>query len=158
MALIHDFILVKTDHEPPFDLFYLLMLKDEAKRDMVVHIPDDLILYIIDTMKWVCSYNPFNNEKQYGLYYHGLSLLKEDGIRTLNSIAQAWLSLFTVAPDIITLTGPYVTIEGEPDIPGEYEIITFSKNDIITRINKLVELTSKAMDSEENYMILHHGI
>ncbi|MFC5647545.1 hypothetical protein ACFPYJ_00060 [Paenibacillus solisilvae] len=158
MPLVHDFLLIKQDQIKKNDLFSLRDFKKQGNKEMIVQIQDDLILYMMDSFKWIRTTNPFNDETIYGLFYHGISLIDFEGAITLNSITQAWYNLFLSAPDIVKLTGGYYTIEGEPEIPGQYEIITFNKKDILSRLNKLNELSNRAKNSEDKFQIIHYGI
>lgn len=152
---LHDFLLVRQDQIKKNVVF---SLREQANKDMIVQIQDDLILYMMDSLKWIRTTNPIKDESKNGLFYHGISLIDYEGAISLNNITQAWLNLFLSAPDIVNLTGGYYTIEGEPEIPGQYEILTFDKKDILARLNKLNELSMRAKDSEGNFLIIHYGI
>ena len=52
-----------------------------------IHIEDNLILYIVDTLKWIDTFSSLKtNRKTKGLNYHGVTYFKGDSIRKLRKI------------------------------------------------------------------------
>lgn len=158
MSLVHEFVLVKRPQILTCDLPVLWGLKEQAYNNgLLVHLHDDLLIYMMDSIKWFRSTNPFKDESINGLFYHGISMIDSEAAAVLNNILQGWIILFSAAPDIISLTGNYFTIEGEPEVPGQYETITFSRKDVLLQLNKLSGLSQQAMKDTDD-LIIHYGI
>ena len=129
--LIHDFGLVGAEKE--------------------VHLDDNLILYIIDTLKWVKTFSKLeNNIEKNGLNYHGITYFKDEGIKKLKNILFNWKNIFNLGEDVIELRGMYyINI-------GKHSYNRYKKKYLIESLKKLVVLCEKA--EKENKIIEHWGI
>ena len=129
--LIHDFGLVGAEKE--------------------VHLDDNLILYIIDTLKWVKTFSKLeNNIEKNGLNYHGITYFKDEGIKKLKNILFHWKNIFNLGEDVIELRGMYyINI-------GKHSYNKYKKKYLIESLKKLVVLCEKA--EKENKIIKHWGI
>ena len=129
--LIHDFGLVGAEKE--------------------VHLDDNLILYIIDTLKWVKTFSKLeNNIEKNGLNYHGITYFKDEGIKKLKNILFHWKNIFNLGEDVIELRGMYyINI-------GKHSYNKYKKKYLIESLKKLVVLCEKA--EKENKIIEHWGI
>ena len=129
--LIHDFGLVGAEKE--------------------VHLDDNLILYIIDTLKWVKTFSKLeNNIEKNGLNYHGITYFKDEGIKKLKNIFFHWKNIFNLGEDVIELRGMYyINI-------GKHSYNKYKKKYLIESLKKLVVLCEKA--EKENKIIEHWGI
>ena len=71
-----------------------------------IHIEDNLILYIVDTLKWIDTFSSLKtNRKTKGLNYHGVTYFKGDSIRKLRKIIFYWRELFNIAEKKFKLMG-----------------------------------------------------
>ena len=129
--LIHDFGLVGAEKE--------------------VHLDDNLILYIIDTLKWVKTFSKLeNNIEKNGLNYHGITYFKGESITKLKNIILHWINIFSLGEDVIELRGMYyINI-------GKHSYNKYKKKYLIESLKKLVVLCEKA--EKENKIIEHWGI
>ena len=130
--LIHDFGLVGAEKE--------------------VHLDDNLILYIIDTLKWVKTFSKLeNNIEKNGLNYHGITYFKDEGIKKLKNILFHWKNIFNLGEDVIELEGIFYNSQKKKNSKNKYR-----KKYIIESLEKLIALCKKA--EKENKIIKHWGI
>ena len=130
--LIHDFGLVGAEKE--------------------VHLDDNLILYIIDTLKWVKTFSKLeNNIEKNGLNYHGITYFKDEGIKKLKNILFHWKNIFNLGEDVIELEGIFYNSQKKRNSKNKY-----SKKYIVESLEKLIALCEKA--EKENKIIEHWGI
>ena len=130
--LIHDFGLVGAEKE--------------------VHLDDNLILYIIDTLKWVKTFSKLeNNVEKKGLNYHGITYFKDEGIKKLKNILLHWKNIFNLGENVIELEGIFYNSQKKKNSKNKYR-----KKYIIESLEKLIALCEKA--EKENKIIKHWGI
>lgn len=130
--LIHDFGLVGAEKE--------------------VHLDDNLILYIIDTLKWIKTFSKLeNNIEKNGLNYHGITYFKDEGIKKLKNILFHWKNIFNLGEDVIELEGIFYNSQKKKNSKNKYR-----KKYIIESLEKLIALCEKA--EKENKIIRHWGI
>ena len=127
--LIHDFGLVGAEKE--------------------VHLDDNLILYIIDTLKWVKTFSKLeNNVEKKGLNYHGITYFKDEGIKKLKNILLHWKNIFNLGENVIELEGIFYNSQKKRNSKNKY-----SKKYIVESLEKLIALCEKA--EKENKIIKH---
>lgn len=117
-----------------------------------VHLDDNLILYIIDTLKWVKTFSKLeNNIEKNGLNYHGITYFKDEGIKKLKNILFHWKNIFNLGEDVIELEGIFYNSQKKKNSKNKYR-----KKYIIESLEKLIALCEKA--EKENKIIEHWGI
>lgn len=117
-----------------------------------VHLDDNLILYIIDTLKWVKTFSKLeNNIEKNGLNYHGITYFKDEGIKKLKNILFHWKNIFNLGEDVIELEGIFYNSQKKRNSKNKY-----SKKYIVESLEKLIALCEKA--EKENKIIEHWGI
>ncbi|WP_338982949.1 coproporphyrinogen III oxidase [Fusobacterium nucleatum] len=117
-----------------------------------VCIEDNLILYIIDTLKWVDTFSSLKTNKETkGLNYHGVTYFKGDSIRKLKNIIFYWKELFNIAENKFELRGIYYNTERK-----KYSKNRYTKREVIEILEKLINLCDRA--EKENKIIEHQGI
>ena len=117
-----------------------------------VCIEDNLILYIIDTLKWVDTFSSLKTNKETkGLNYHGVTYFKGDSIRKLKNIIFYWKELFNIAENKFELRGIYYNTERK-----KYPKNRYTKREVIEILEKLINLCDRA--EKENKIIEHQGI
>ena len=160
MSLTHEFILLNiTDEKKLEDFnFYLKLVKKENVKDVctimkIITLEDDFISYFYDTFLWIKSICPNNPSITFGINRHGITLLNKESYFTFYEIISGWIKLFSVAPEDINLKGDYCY----KDINlGSYQIIPIKKNDILNKLNDLINIIEYL--KEESYYIIHLGI
>ena len=123
--LIHDFGLVGAEKE--------------------VHLDDNLILYIIDTLKWVNTLDKFRIKKNKGLYYHGSTYFEKNSIRKLKEIIFCWKNLFSEAAENFE-----IKVLLNQNKKG-YCTENYSKKEVVESLEKLIDLCNSA--EKENNVI-----
>ena len=117
-----------------------------------VCIEDNLILYIIDTLKWVNTFSSLKTNKETkGLNYHGVTYFKGDSIRKLKNIIFYWKELFNIAEKKFELRGIYYNTKRKKYLKNRY-----TKREVIEILEKLINLCDRA--EKENKIIEHQGI
>jgi hypothetical protein len=160
MSLIHDFILVNLLNKnilEDFD-FYLKLVKKENVNDICtikknIYLEDDYISYFYDTFLRIKSIAPNNPNITYGINRHGITLFNNESYDTFYEVISGWIKIFSVAPEDINLKGEYCCNNKNK---GNYEIPQIKKNDILNKLNDLINII--AYLKEENYYIIHLGI
>ena len=117
-----------------------------------VCIEDNLILYIIDTLKWVNTFSSLKTNKETkGLNYHGVTYFKGDSIRKLKNIIFYWKELFNIAEKKFELRGIYYNTKRKKYLKNRY-----TKREVIEILEKSINLCDRA--EKENKIIEHQGI
>jgi len=161
MALIHEFILVpKSDYTHD----YYLKIERNNYGEIDVHktgilelviFPDELILYINDSLQWIPTINPATSKKGFGLNYCGVTTIDKDGSSIAESVFLSWANLFSNAPNDLKLTGSW-TWSGTNENVGEYEKLVYEKDAIVSCFSKLASYCN--MVTTRLYYIVHLGI
>jgi len=151
MALEHEFYLISQDTDIRE---YWQYTHDERTYVDCVVLHDDLILYIIDSLKWIPTKNPgIRTVQGYGINYHGITLFDKQSAIPLRNVFTAWRDLFKNAPEIMKLTGSFVWSENEE---GEYERLILDRNNVLMQLERMIAMAEKLSDGE--YYIYHCGI
>ena len=117
-----------------------------------VYIEDNLILYIVDTLKWINTFSSLKTNKETkGLNYHGVTYFKGDSIRKLKKIIFYWKELFNIAEKKFELMGIYYSPKRKKYLKNRY-----SKKEVIESLENLINLCDRA--EKENKIIEHSGI
>ena len=117
-----------------------------------VYIEDNLILYIVDTLKWINTFSSLKTNKETkGLNYHGVTYFKGDSIRKLRKIIFYWRELFNVAEKNFELMGIYYSPKRKKYLKNRY-----IKKEVIESLENLINLCDRA--EKENKIIEHSGI
>jgi len=155
--MVHDFVLIPNNVYESMDFFGIHIYKEEHPEN-VTELSDDLFLYMKDSLKWIETFHLGNHRSQFGFNYHGRSIVDRSGALKLSKVLAAWHSLFTQAPDIISLTGSYSWIEGEsPEMSGEYEKLIFNKHRTLSTLERLISFANKVVETG-TYKIFYIGI
>jgi hypothetical protein len=122
-----------------------------------LHIHDDLLSYINDTLKWIVCYNPANKmEKLIGLNWYGPSVIKQDGARLLKQIFENWASLFASGPPILNLTGNYTWTPERQQ--WACEVLEFDRDQTVKMFRTLASFAKRIADSNDELFLLHLGV
>ena len=130
-------------------LIHDFKILEEKKQ---VHIEDNLILYIVDTLKWINTFSSLKTNKETkGLNYHGVTYFKGDSIRKLKKIIFYWKELFNIAEKKFELMGIYYSPKRKKYLKNRY-----IKKEVIESLENLINLCDRA--EKENKIIEHRGI
>lgn len=110
---------------------------EKKEKPDTVFIPNGLMSYMNDSMYWIVSvWNGKNSNN--GLPYYGTAMIEGENIILLKKIMIQWRELFSLGTEEIKLTGDY---RGEE---MKYEIIVYSRSELLEIINSVIQLCSKA--------------
>ena len=138
--LMHKFFIVNS-----LDYNYEVV----SKNNKAVEIPDDLIIYFSDSMKWIkTKWN--GKEEHISLNYYGMSIIDDCNLIKFVSIIEKYRDIFREAPQILELTGMYMV---DCDC---YEKIVLEKALLLDTLDDLIRLGKKAI--ENNCALLHMGV
>jgi hypothetical protein len=162
--MYHDFLLLpegnggkqiyqefwnRTNEQPNYRAFRL--------RNHGIRVPDDLVSYMFDTLRWVPSEHPFEELgkwgmpwRGYGLDYHGHTAIRKRGAPVFRQICEAWAALFSQAPRTFELKGAW-----QPD-EKEYRRLTYHRREVSPLLQKLAAHAERASTGE--FFILHIGL
>ena len=153
MSLNHEFLLLSARQHSRTDYLKWINHPD------AIHIHDDVMEYLQDTMAWIICYNPAQKMmKHKGLNYHGPTVIRKDGAVGAEKLFKAWANLFSAGPKTIKLTGPYGWIQGKPKDTGSYSIITVNRDEIVKKLQTLARYSRSVARSDDELFLLHLGM
>src|SRR5262245_12653767 len=106
-GLTHTFFLVNTDE------FNYCRHSSFINNPHGVMVHDELLHYVLDTLKWIPAYNPNKRESCRGLCMDGETVIKSNGAIIAAGIFRAWADLFAIGPEFLKLRGLWTQKEGE---------------------------------------------
>ena len=123
-----------------------------------VEIHDDILGKFYDIFCWINMYNPSMKNYDKGFNTWGITVIKGDNLKKLNSILGALIKVFENAPKNVTFLGYFCFDEPYPDDTprGHYEKVKIKKEKLIETFVKFQSITIKAIDTKG--YILHLGI
>lgn len=118
-------------------------------------IDDDFIDYINDSLQWIKFEGPSESFSGYGLDQYGYTVIRErESLFTFKNIIASWKNLFHNAPTELVITGNYGWEAGSDE--GQYEMVSFNRDELIESLNKLLEVIDLALAT--NQSVVHFGI
>lgn len=163
----HDFVLVKKSKintENKMNKVFDNYFNNNQENLPYAKIEDDIIIYMLDTLKWIRNDYTKIEEKK-GLAYYGITLIKDKNAEKLSKIMKAWATLFAQGDKEFELTGMY-TLFGEETYDeitdsyykdGQYEKIRVVRAELLKDLKKLISILEKAINDKE-YCVVHMGI
>ncbi|MEO2204676.1 hypothetical protein ABGV42_13100 [Paenibacillus pabuli] len=129
--------------------------KNGLAPDNQAHLDDNFISYIYDSLQWLETRNPSTGERSMGLNNYGITVIEDQQVlQRLHQIINAWIELFSSAPETIILRGDYCIDDGGKK--GYYEKLLYNKVDLITELKKLARMAVHAV--EHGKCLVHFGI
>ena len=110
-----------------------------------IFIKNSLILYMLDTLKWINTLDKFRIKKNKGLYYHGSTYFEKNSIRKLKEIIFCWKNLFSEAAENFE-----IKVLLNQNKKG-YCTENYSKKEVVESLGKLIDLCNSA--EKENNVI-----
>ena len=152
MSLNHDFILVDRTTHPSAD--YALFINHPS----LVHIHDDLMRYMVDSLRWIPTLNPAKKDEcGLGINFYGPTAIVAEGAVIAERIFRAWAELFQCSPEKLFLTGAWCSIEGKPN-SGHYEKLWFERNQVVSALIQIADYCAQTTSSNGERYLLHFGI
>ena len=103
-----------------------------------IFIKNSLILYMLDTLKWINTLDKFRIKKNKGLYYHGSTYFEKNSIRKLKEIIFCWKNLFSEAAENFE-----IKVLLNQNKKG-YCTENYSKKEVVESLEKLIDLCNSA--------------
>ena len=103
-----------------------------------IFIKNSLILYMLDTLKWINTLDKFRIKKNKGLYYHGSTYFEKNSIRKLKEIIFCWKNLFSEAAENFE-----IKVLLNQNKKG-YCTENYSKKEVVESLEKLIDLCNRA--------------
>ena len=110
-----------------------------------IFIKNSLILYMLDTLKWINTLDKFRIKKNKGLYYHGSTYFEKNSIRKLKESIFCWKNLFSEAAENFE-----IKVLLNQNKKG-YCTENYSKKEVVESLEKLIDLCNSA--EKENNVI-----
>ena len=108
-----------------------------------IFIKNSLILYMLDTLKWINTLDKFRIKKNKGLYYHGSTYFEKNSIRKLKEIIFCWRDLFSEATENFE-----IKVLLSQNKKGYY-IKNYNKKEVIESLEKLIDLCNSARNENK---------
>lgn len=152
-GLNHDFLIVdKSEYEDKsiYDFYHL---------NTSIHLHDDFLTYIYDSLIWIPSINIRTNKKNNEFNRWGDNLFNIEGCKKITKIFSSWATIFNEGPEILDLKGAW-NFYDEPteDDLGEYERLIIPKVDLVQNLNTIAYWASEVVESRGKKILLHLGI
>lgn len=166
MALVHDFVVLNKEEYTYSD--YMNVIK-KVPYDVSIH--DDLILYYMDYLKWIPSYNPSLKVRHTGLNYYGITVIDIEGATQAYNLFLSIVGILKLSPDILKLNGSYSYQLADDEDPfsesNVYRIVRgslkqdkliYQRDKIVEQFEKLANCFKRVIDSNGQLYVFHMGI
>jgi hypothetical protein len=152
MSLNHDFVLLDRAIDGEWELTRFI------HDPRAIHLHDNFVRYMLDTLKWIPAYNPSTKTDCLGLNMWGPTLIEHDGAIVAERVFRAWAGLFANGPSMLELTGAYCWREGEPEGTGRYEQLRYSRDDIVGVLQTLADYAGQIQMACGRLYLYHGGV
>lgn len=152
MSLDHDFILLDRTVDGEWEPTRFI------HHPLAIHLHDDLIRYILDTLKWIPTHNPSTNHSYYGLNMWGPTLIEQNGAAAGERVFRAWARLFEIGPSTLELTGGYTWLDGQPEESGQYARLQYSRDETVPLFDTLADYCSEVQKANGRLYVYHGGV
>lgn len=152
MSLDHDFVLLDRvlDGEWALNRF--------VHHPRAIHLHDNLVRYMLDTLNWIPTHNPATNDPCSGLNLWGPTLIERNGAVVGEKVFRAWSRLLESGPSTLELTGSYLWLDEESKESGHYERLQFSRDDIVPVLDTLAGYCAEVQMANGRLYIYHGGV
>lgn len=123
-----------------------------------LQLDDDIVLYMLDTLKWVPTVNPANPSEWcgFGLNYHGPTVINQTGASKAAKLFRLWSSLLQEGPENLELSGLFDFTDNDPTRLSGRPMFTASRELVVKTLIEIANIAEKA--SSGRYYLLHLGI
>lgn len=136
-----------------------------------VSINDDLILYYMDYLKWISTYNPSLKVRHTGLNYYGVTVIDIEGATQAYNLFVSIVDILKLSPAILKLKGNYSYQLADDDDPFgdsnverivrdslKQEKLIYQRDKIVEQFERLVNCFKRVIDSNGQLYVLHMGV
>lgn len=151
----HKFLLLKNESIDNIDKLIIDYYNgDRNNIEKEVEVEDDIILYMLDTFKFIKSSNVSGKLIQ-GIDYYGYSIFEGKEALKAKNIFESWRNIFKEGEEEFELTGEFTWIEDKV-FDGEYRKMFFNKALVLEVLRDLVNIYD--IGSKGECKVLHLGI
>jgi hypothetical protein len=161
VGLNHDFLLLDRDRDGEWEL--LRFIHDPR----AIHLHDDFVRCIQDTLAWIPTTNPARGEPHRGLCMWGPTLIEAEGARVAERVFGGWAELLAAGPPRLVLTGEF-SWAAEDDAPptgdrvtqleGRYERLEFDRDEVIDVLRQLARWCAQVHSGAGKIYLYHGGV
>jgi hypothetical protein len=161
LGLQHDFLLLDRNADGEWEL-------GRFHHDpRAVHLHDDLVRYMGDTLTWVSTVNPARREPHRGLCMWGPTLIEAEGAAVAERVFGLWAELFAVGPPVLSLTGAYSWVvpddapptgERVTQLEGGYDRLEFDRDEVVGTLRQLAVWCSRVRSGDGRLYLYHFGV
>lgn len=160
MGLQHDFLLLDRDTDGEWE-------PGRFHHDpRAVHLHDDLVRYIGDTLAWVPTVNPARREPHHGLCMWGPTLIEAEGAAVAERVFGLWAELFEVGPPVLSLTGSYSWPASDDPPGGErvtqleggYDRLEYDRDEVVGVLRQVAAWCGTVRSGGGKLYLCHFGV
>lgn len=161
MSLIHDFLLLDRDRDGEWGP--LRFIHDPR----AIHLHDDFVRYIQDTLAWIPTTNPARDEPHCGLCMWGPTLIKAEGAAIAERVFGGWAELLAIGPPRLILTGRFswavednAPLSGEraTQLEGGYDRLEFDREELVRVLRQLAGWCGQVRFGAGRLYLYHDGV
>lgn len=162
MGLNHDFLLLDRDRDGEWEL-----LKCIHNDPRAIHLHDDFVRYMQDTLAWIPTFNPARREAHRGLCMWGPTLIEAEGAAIAEQVFGGWAGLLAVGPSRLELTGGFSWAADEDAPPagervtqleGGYDRLEFDRDEVVGVLRQLAGWCGQVRTSPGKLYVYHYGV
>lgn len=161
MSLDHDFLLLDREHDGEWEL--LRFIHDPR----AIHLHDDFVRYLQDTLLWIPTTNPAKKESHCGLCMWGPTLIEAEGAAMAERVFAGWADLLTLGPPQIRLRGAFcwATENDSPplgervtQLEGGYDQLEVDRDTVVAVLRQLADWCGQVKSSAGRLYLYHGGV
>ncbi|MFD1990448.1 coagulation factor 5/8 type-like protein [Paenibacillus nicotianae] len=157
MSLEHEFFVISNDFNFDMNKMYEWYSSNRYTWTKKVVLADNIILYLMDFLNWIPTYNPATRKKTTGINYYGLTVIYTAETSQLKQLLEKWLVFIEEAPELFSLRGQTIWKEtGKEEGYWESTRTQIHRDALQHELQSLIDLATEA--SHSNKSILHVGI
>jgi hypothetical protein len=161
VGLNHDFLLLDRDRDGEWEL--LRFINDPR----AIHLHDDFVRYMQDTLAWIPTTNPARGEPHRGLCMWGPTLIEAEGAGVAERVFRGWAELLAAGPPRLVFTGGF-SWTAEKDAPpvgeritqleGGYDRLEFDRDEVVGVLHQLTACCGQVRSGAGKLYLYHDGV
>lgn len=161
MDVSHDFLLLDRARDGEWEL--LRFIHDPR----AIHLRDDFVRYMQDTLAWIPTTNPARGEPHHGLCMWGPTLIEAEGAGVAELVFGGWAQLLAAGPPRVVLTGGF-SWDAKDDAPptgdqvvpleGGYERLEFDRDEVVGVLRQLAAWCGQVHSGAGKLYLYHLGV
>jgi hypothetical protein len=132
-----------------------------------IHLHDDFVRYMQDTVAWIPTTNPARGEPHRGLCMWGPTLIEAEGAEIAERVFGGWAELLAAGPARLVLTGGFSWAaknqappggERVTQLEGGYDRLEFDRDEVVGVLRKLATWCGAVRSGAGKFYIYHGGV